>query len=100
VSTGIAISVNGQADRELTQAVTVEIIEAAGETGTFKLQYNAEILGGDLPLLIDRRLDVASVVSVTVYHDNEPLCLIKGPVHGQKITLKHGGTGSALDVRG
>lgn len=100
MSTGIAISVNGQADRELTQAVTVEINEAAGETGTFKLHYNAEILGGDLPLLIDRRIDAASVVSITVYHDNETLCLIKGPVHGQQITLKHGGTGSALDVRG
>ncbi|MCX6223384.1 MAG: contractile injection system protein, VgrG/Pvc8 family [Bacteroidia bacterium] len=96
----IAIAVNGQNDAELTQAVSIEVSEQAGQASTFSLRYGLDILQGDLPFLTDSRLDAGSNISVLINIDNSAHCLVKGPVQGQNIHLEHGGAGSTVDVRG
>lgn len=100
MNSNIAIVLNGVTDSELTQASSVEVSEHAGQTSTFNLRYGLDILDGNLPYLIDNRLDAGSEISVLVSIDNSSHCLIKGPVHGHNIHIEHGGGGSSLDVRG
>jgi phage protein D len=97
---GIAITVAGQEDADLAQATEVEVSERAGETTTFRLRYEVDISQGDMPLLVDSRLDQGSELSVLVPVSGSTHCLVKGPVHGQKIHLKHGGADSSVDVLG
>ena len=96
----IAIAVDGQADEELAQATEVEVYECMGEATTYRLRYDLDISEGDLPLLVDGRLDPGSELSVLVPLSDTTHCLVKGPVHGQQIHLQHGGPGSWLDVLG
>jgi hypothetical protein len=100
MTTGIAIAVNGQNDAELSQAISIEVSEQAGEASTFSLRYGVDILQGDLPYLIDKRLDAGSDISVIAYLDNMAHCLVKGPAHAHSIHLQHGGAGSTMDVKG
>jgi len=100
MSSGIAISVNGQNDAELTQAISVEVSEQAGQASTFSLRYGLDILKGDIPYLSDTRLDAGSELAVMVFFNNTSHCLVKGPVHGQNIHIQHGGEGSFLDIKG
>jgi hypothetical protein len=100
VGLGAAISVNGTADAELAEAVEIEIIEQSGEPATFRIDYDLDIRQGDFPMLVDGRLDPGSMLSIIVPTQSEDHCLVKGPVHGQKIRMKHGGAGSLLSVLG
>jgi hypothetical protein len=97
---GIAIAVNGSVDAELAEASRVEVEERMGETTTYRLHYAADIREGDLPLLADSRLDAGSELSILVPVEGRNECLVKGPVHGQRIHLEHGGAGSTLEVQG
>ncbi|MEK7395617.1 MAG: hypothetical protein AAB116_01655 [Candidatus Poribacteria bacterium] len=97
---GIAIAVNGIADPELIQATTVEIHERMGEITTYSIQYEVDISEGDIPLLINNRLDAGSEISILVPAGDVTYCLVKGPVHGHQIHLIHGGVGSSLEVKG
>jgi len=100
MNSGLAIAVNGQDDAELAQAAAVEVSEQLGQATTFCLRYGLDILSGDIPYLTDSRIDAGSEISVKVYLDNKPYCLVKGPVHGHSIHMEHGGSGSTIDVRG
>ena len=100
MNSGLAIAVNGQDDAELAQAASVEVSEQLGQATTFCLRYGLDILSGDIPYLTDSRIDAGSEISVKVYLDNKPYCLVKGPVHGHSIHMEHGGSGSTIDVRG
>ena len=100
MSLGIAIAVDGSSDAELAEATQVEVQERMGETTTYCLHYAIDIHQGDLPLLTDSRLDVGSELSILVPVSGRNECLVKGPVHGQRISLQHGGAGSTLEVRG
>ena len=97
---GIAVAVNGSTDEELAQASTVEVFERMGETTTFSIRYELDISEGDLPLLVDGRLDVGSDLSILVPLDNTTHCLVKGPLHGQNIHFEHGGAGSWVEIKG
>lgn len=97
---GIAIAVNGEVDAELAEAIRVEVEERMGETTAFRLHYPADIREGDLPMLMDRRLDASAELSILVSVEGRRECLVKGPVHGQRIHLVHGGAGSTLAVIG
>ncbi len=97
---GIAIAVNGSIDKELAQATTVEVNERMGETTTYSICYEVDISEGDLPSLIDKRLDVGSELSILVPVENATHCLVKGPVHGHQIHIEHGGAGSWIEVKG
>ena len=100
MSLGISIAVDGSADAELAEAIRVEVQERMGETTTYRLHYALDIEESDLPLLTDGRLDPGSELSILVPVAGRDECLVKGPVHGQRIALEHGGAGSTLEVRG
>lgn len=97
---GIAIAVDGTPDAGLAEASTVEVEERMGETTTYRLHYAVDIHEGDLPLLVDGRLDPGSEISILVPVEEGTECLVKGPVHGQRVHLQHGGAGSTLELRG
>jgi hypothetical protein len=96
----IAIAVGGAVDPELAQAAAVEIHERLGAATTFRIRYELDISEGDLPLLVDSRLDAGSELAILVPVEETTHCLVKGPVHGQQINLQHGGAGSGLEVQG
>lgn len=96
----ITIAVDGSADAELTDAALVEVEERMGQATNYRLHYAADIRDGDLPQLIDGRLDAGSQLSVLVPTDGGRECLVSGPVTGQQIRLQHGGAGSLLTVIG
>ena len=97
---GALITVDGTPDETLAEAVRIEVLESSGEPATYRLDYDLDIHEGDLPLLVDNRLDPGSVLSILVPTADATHCLVKGPVHGQRIRFKHGGAGSMLSVIG
>lgn len=97
---GAAIAVNGTADADLAEAVRIEVVERTGRATTFRIEYDIDIVEGDLPMLKDSRLDPGSELSILVPTGSESHCLVKGPVHSHQIRLKHGGAGSMLSVIG
>ncbi len=98
---GIVIKVNGSPDSDLVQANKVEVYERMGETTYYSISYPEDIIDGDMPKLIDSRLDPGSVLSIIAgVDDNSLQCLVKGPVYSQQIHLEHGGEGSTVEVRG
>jgi hypothetical protein len=97
---GVAITVDGVQDEELTAASHIEVYEAMGETTTYRIRYAVEAGAGDLPLLHDGRLDPGAELAIFAEAADGTHCLVKGPVHGQRITLKHGVTGSWVEVLG
>jgi hypothetical protein len=100
VGLGAAIAVNGTADEELAGAELIEVSEHTGRATTYRIDYDLDIREGDLPLLVDGRLDPGSELSILVPTDSLDHCLTKGPVHSQQVHLKHGGAGSLLTVIG
>jgi phage protein D len=100
VSLEIIVEVDGQADAELAQAIQVEVYERMGETTTYRARYDVDIEGGDLPMLIDGRLDQGSELAILVPTSDTTHCLVKGPVRGQQMRLQHGGAGSWVEVLG
>jgi len=96
----IAIAIDDSPDEELAQASMVEVEERMGQATTFKLHYAFDIAEGDLPFLVDGRVDAGSEISVLVSTDNGTECLVKGPVTGQRIHMQHGGPGSTLEIHG
>jgi Phage tail baseplate hub (GPD) len=97
---GVSISVNGSSDTQLTEAIRMEIYERLGETTLFSIFYPADTTDGDIPNLIDSRLDPGSVLSINAGPDNGLQCLVKGPIYSHQIHLEHGGEGSTVEVKG
>jgi hypothetical protein len=99
---GVAILVdsNQTADAELSGATSVEVTEQLGEPTLFSLKFVVSPSGGDLSWLSDRRLSPGSTLTVRVPAPSGEVCLVKGPVTGQRIHLLHGGPGSSLEVLG
>ncbi|MDX1384909.1 MAG: hypothetical protein R3190_14750, partial [Thermoanaerobaculia bacterium] len=86
---GIAIAVGGAPDAELATAARVEVEERLGQATTFTLHYPVDIADGDLPRLADARLDQGAELSILVPAEAGTECLVKGPVHGQRVRLEH-----------
>jgi phage protein D len=97
---GVAISVDGTQDAELSAAASVEVYERMGEMTTYSLRYPIDIHDGDLPMLTDDRVSPGAGLAIVCESDGALACLVKGPVCGQQIRLVHGGAGSYCDVRG
>jgi hypothetical protein len=97
---GTIIAVNGTPDEELSQATGVEVYESMGKTTGYSIRYDVDISEGDIPLLIDGQLDAGSELSILVPVEDSIISLVKGPVHGHKIHLEHGGACSWLEVKG
>jgi phage protein D len=88
MAVGVALLVDGVPDPALAQAASLEVHQRLGQPTRFRLVLPVDIAAGDLPLLADARMGPA------------PACLVRGPVHGQRIRLVHGGAGSRLEVLG
>ena len=99
---GLAVSilVGSTPDGELAQATSVEVYERMAEATTYRIRYEVDIFEGDLPFLVDGRIDPGTDLSILVPIDDSVVCLAKGPVHGQQIRLEHGGAGSWVEVKG
>jgi hypothetical protein len=97
---GITIQVNGSADPQLAEANRVEVSERFGDTTLFTISYPEDITNGDMALIKDSRLDPGSILTILAGKDDNPDCLVKGPVYSQQIHLEHGGEGSTVEVMG
>jgi len=67
---------------------------------TFSIRFPLDILEGDIPLLVDERLDPGTVLSLFTIVEGKSHCLVKGPVTGQEVHLSHGGGDSWVEVQG
>jgi phage protein D len=97
---GISIAVAGTADDQMSDATMVEVQQRMGERTTYKLRYDIDITGDDIPALSDARSDPGSLLSVLVPVNGANVCLVKGPVTAHQINFVHGGAGSYLEVQG
>jgi phage protein D len=97
---GITITVNGSPDPELAEAAAVEVHEKMGDTTTFRIRYPVDIQQGDVPMLADPRLSPGSELMILEEAGGKRICLVKGPVYGQQIHLRHGGADSYVEVIG
>jgi phage protein D len=97
---GATISTGGIADAELAEAAALVVEERLGEPTRFTLHYSADTRDGEPRWVGDRRLDPGSEIMVVAAAPDGAACLVKGPVLGHRIRLKHGGAGSVLEVRG
>lgn len=101
MSCAAVISVEGQPDEELGQTVRVEVEERIGEATRYRMKYQLAADAGDFPLLADDRVGPGTAMSVTVPSDG-PMgtCLVRGPVTGHRLELRHGTGGSWVEVQG
>ena len=97
---GFSIQFNGSLNANLGNPVGVEVHECVGEPTSFRLNYVIDVQEGDLPLLKENDLSAGSEITILVPTNDGVTALVKGPVRGQQIHLKHGGEGSVLDVLG
>lgn len=97
---GVAIRANGAPNETAASAAFVEVTESVGEPTQYRLEYSFDIADGDFPLLTDASIGPGSELSVLVPTDATTACLVKGPVYGQHIQFKQGGSGSTLSVQG
>ncbi len=100
MGTGLSVMVDGQADDELAQADQVDVWERMGAPASYRLRLPVDIQGGDLPRLIDSRLEPGAELTILEPRGDATHCLVKGPVRGQYIHLEHGGDASWVEVTG
>jgi phage protein D len=96
----VAVAVGGTADASLAQATEIEVHERMGKETTYHIRYEADVSEGDLPLLVDSRLDPGSELAILTPVAGTTYCLVKGPVRGQRVHLQHGGAGSWVELQG
>jgi hypothetical protein len=98
---GLVIEANDTVEADLAAAGTVEVIERMGQTTRFNLRISADIAGGDIPALLDARLDPGNSLSIFVDDGGGGVaCLARGELDSQDIVLIHGGEGSLLVAGG
>src|SRR6266567_472412 len=97
---GFSIQFNGSLSANLGNPVGIEVYECVGEPTSFRLNYVIDVQEGDLPVLKQNALAAGSEITILVPTEEGVTALVKGPVRGQQIHLKHGGEGSVLDVLG
>ncbi|CAN5744302.1 hypothetical protein BH09MYX1_BH09MYX1_08460 [soil metagenome] len=93
------VSSAGSSD-DLADASWVEVHERMGEPTTFRLRFDVDLDDGEVDWVSDERLSVGSTLKITTSVGELSECLVKGPVHAQRIHLAHGGEGSLVEVRG
>jgi len=97
---GVAIRVENAPNELASSAVSVEVSETVGQPTYYRLDYTLDTQDGDFPLLTEGTFGPGSELSVVVLSSDATECLVKGPVYGQHIQFKHGGSGSTLTVQG
>lgn len=97
---GATIKASSGSSDELGEAAWVEVHERMGEPTTYRARFEIDIGKGDISRLTAKELDVGTDLTITTSVGGKKSCLVKGPVHGQRIRLAHGGSGSTLEVCG
>ncbi|MGY6634792.1 MAG: hypothetical protein ACXIU8_13780 [Alkalilacustris sp.] len=98
---GITIEAGFGQARDLAGMADVVVSERMGQPTRFELQLPAGVRGGDIPALLDGRVDPGQPVSVFAEDGRGGIdCLVSGEVDGQAIRLIDGGEGSRLTVLG
>lgn len=100
MTTGVTLLIGDSSDSPLANADQIEVVERWGQPVRYHLHYGVDIVDGDFPKLVADELGPGTEISVFVSTDSGTQCLVKGPVYSHDITLKNGGTGSALVVHG
>lgn len=97
---GIVVTAGGAEQPDLADASMAEVTEALGRPTRFRLVYPVGVAEGDVTRVTDARLGPEAEIAILVDGGAGPECLVKGPVHGQRLRLRHGGEGSSLEVSG
>ncbi|MEO1515426.1 MAG: hypothetical protein AAFV95_10445 [Bacteroidota bacterium] len=99
---GIEIALDNSPNAELSKASRVEVQHRMGSSSTYSLQFKEDVCENDFQLLRSRILDATSGhrLSILVPVEGGKECLVKGPLHQQRIFFQNGGAGSTLEVRG
>jgi len=97
---GCQILANGLPDPTLAQPAIVEVTESVGETTTWSLLYDVQIVDGDIGLLSEDRLGPEANIAIRVTDGDATTILVSGPVTQQRISIVTGGEGSQLEVVG
>lgn len=100
---GAIINANGTQATDLMEPgviESIEIHERLGETTYYNLHFRSDIRDGDLALLTDGRIGPGADLAILVMNDQTLECLVKGPVFSQEITLRNGGDGTTVMVKG
>ena len=97
---GFQVEVTGVPQPGLPLPGRVEVQERLGEPTTFRVNYEVDIGDADMTLVSNRHLGPGAEIAVVAAVGQERHVLVKGPVHGQRIRLVHGGSGSWVEVCG
>lgn len=97
---GVSVFSNGTHDPELSSVERIEIVQELNQPTRFSLRLGVDIVEGDFPRLHDGRIDAGAEITVQCPLEDGPATLVQGPVHCHRITFRHGGEGSALQVEG
>lgn len=100
MTSGVAVAIDGEKIPELTRANQIEVLEQMGATTTYRLHFGLDIQEGDIPFLVDGRIDPGQELTIIASVDGQNQCLVKGPVQAHAIHLEHGGAGSSFTVHG
>ena len=98
--TGYYVALNGKSDEILNNANIIAVSQNLGQETSFRIEYAIDIEEDDLPRLVDKRFDPGSELAIFAFTNEETTCLVKGPIYGQKITIRRGGAGSLMTVLG
>ncbi len=97
---GFQVEVGGAVVPALASPGLVEVHERLGEPTSYRLQYPVDIGDGDMTLLGHAGIGPGSEIAVKVPAQGRTHVLVKGPVHGQRIRIVHGGAQSWVEVCG
>ncbi len=97
---GVVIEINGQDAGDLGSPASVDVLEVADGIAQYTLTYPISVIGNDVPVLNDSRLDPGALIGLYVSTEQGRNCLVKGPVTSQNIKLLKGGDGSVVEVNG
>jgi phage protein D len=97
---GIAISVNGKVDTDLSAAVSVVVEQRAGAPARYRIRYDLSLSSGDFPLLTQASLAPGSELAIIAPLDGKNHYLVKGPVTGARIHFEQSVGVSYIDVEG
>ncbi|TVS00172.1 MAG: hypothetical protein EA406_01290 [Rhodospirillales bacterium] len=96
---GVTIAAGMIPDPDLTQRATEVVVEERlGAPTRFAIVFPVDIVNGDLPFLADPRIGPGATVMIVGPDGQE--CLVRGIVHGHRISLVTGGEGSSVEVLG
>jgi len=87
-------------ERVFPEPSQVEVREQLGQATTFTLTFSEDICENEFQLLKNQYFNPLKGIGIFLQVEKREICLVKGIITGQQITLKHGGEGSQLKITG